>query len=125
MILALVDQLLYTTVKNVSANPVHLNFVGICGQTLAASAELTRFGTLFDWVRNGAFPNFTGHREQRLIALITAGTLAVLQTPTIVLRDLAVAAVSRVVESHTGNLQITQVQTGAVGAVVVIGPYVP
>lgn len=118
----LASQLLYSTIVNRSGGPLHVNFVGVSGRTLADNESVSQFGTLFDWVRDGSFGFWVGARRQQLEALITAGSIAVLQTPSVVLRDVEVPEVSYMLETDDAVLAIVPVQTGEKGTAIIVGP---
>lgn len=122
--MSLATQLLYTTIANVSGSALSVNFIGITGRRLAAGEEVSQFGTLFDWVRNGAFGfgSWVTPRQKQLEALIDAGSIAVLQTPTVVLRDKTVAAKSRLLQGNSAAVETAEVQAGVFGTVLVVGP---
>lgn len=110
--MTLASQLLYSTIVNVSGGPLFLNFVGVTGITLADDEEVTQFGSPFDWVRDGVIGSHIQPRRQQLEDLITTGDIAVLQTPTVVLRDLTTPAQSFMVQADGGSLEIVEIQTG-------------
>ncbi|GIW89623.1 MAG: hypothetical protein KatS3mg109_0055 [Pirellulaceae bacterium] len=130
--MAIKDQLLYSTIVNTSGSKLLLNFIGFTGVTLEPNETHTQFGTLFDWVRDGSFGLWTTPRRKMLEDVIADGKIAVLQTPSVVLGDLATYAIdawgnnvpskSFMAQANTDKLELVQVQTGAPTTVVVVGP---
>lgn len=112
---------LVTTVRNVSSEPIILYALGLTGVRLQPGETAIRYGTLFEWARQTSIMRFMTPKLRQIEDLIAQGKIAVLQTPSVVLKDLSSSNKSWRWDADSDKMVMVQMTAGTCDRVIV-GP---